>query len=122
MNKRPASITIISWLFIVMGTIGLVASFMPYTHMSGSQAFAEFKGHWYVHLSRFASIVAGVFMLYGCNWARWLLVAWLAFHVGISFLHSPLMVVFHAVIAAVILYFLFRKPASAFFRSRANPS
>jgi hypothetical protein len=119
MNKRPASITIISWLFIVMGTVGLIASFFPYFDMPAARAFAEFKGHWYVHVSRLASIVAGVFMLYGCNWVRWLLVAWLAFHVGISFLHSPLMVLFHAVIAGAILYFLFRRHASAFFRKQS---
>ena len=42
-----------------------------------------------VHLSRSAQIVAGVFMLYGHNWARWLLVVWLAFHVIVGALHSP---------------------------------
>ena len=46
--------------------------------------------HWYVHLSRLLQIVAGVFMLYGRNWARWLLVAWIAFHIVVGALHSVL--------------------------------
>jgi len=69
---------------------------------------------------RIASIVAGVFMLYGRNWARWLLVAWMAFHIVLSALHSALQLLMHAVIFSVILYFLFRRPASAYFRA-ASP-
>ena len=107
MPQRPRSITIICWLFIVFGSVALV----------GGLVTTDLKSHWYVHLSRFLQIVAGVFMLPGRNWARWLLVAWIAFHIIISALHSPLFLLMHALIFSVILFFLFRRPASAYFHA-----
>lgn len=115
MRQRPRSITIISWLFIIFGSISLLSGVLPFGDITLAQRIAELDRHWMVHLARIASIVAGVFMLYGRNWARWLLVAWIAFHIVISALHSALELVLHAVIFSVILYFLFRRPASAYF-------
>ena len=106
MPQRPRSITIISWLFIVFGSVALI----------GGLITTDLKSHWYVHLSRLLQIVAGIFMLYGRNWARWLLVAWIAFHIIISALHSTLFLVMHVAIFTVILFFLFRRQASAYFR------
>lgn len=61
-------------------------------------------------------ILSGVFMLYGFNWARCLLVAWLVFHVIVGALHSPLKLIVHSLLFVVGLYFLFRAPAEAYFR------
>ena len=105
MPRRPLSITIISWLFIIFGSIALI----------GGLVTTDLKSHWYIHLSRFLQIVAGVFMLYGRNWARWLLVAWIVFHIVISALHSVLFLLMHVVIFSVILFFVFRRRASAYF-------
>ena len=74
--------------------------------------------HWYVHLSRLLLIVAGVFMLKGHNWARWLLVLWILFHIVISALHSVLYLLMHVVIFSVILYFVFRRQSSFYFSVR----
>ena len=60
-------------------------------------------------------IIAGVFMLKGHNWARWLLVLWIAFHIIISALHSALYLLMHVLIFSAILYFVFRREASAYF-------
>lgn len=103
---RPRSITIISWLFIVFGSIALLSGVLP---------FRDLASHWYVHLSRILMIVAGVFMLKGHNWARWLLVLWITFHIIISALHSMLFLLMHVAIFSVILYFVFRLQSSAFF-------
>ena len=105
MRKRPLSITIISWLFIVFGSIAL---------LSGAP-FSDIKSHWYVHLSRLLQIVAGVFMLYGRNWARWLLVAWIAFHIIVGALNGLVPLVMHVVIFSVILFFVFRRDANEYF-------
>jgi len=104
--QRPRSITIISWLFILFGAVAFL-----YGLFQGG----DLKGHWYVHLSRFLQIVAGVFMLYGRNWARWLLVAWIAFHIVVGALHGPVPLLLHVVIFSVILFFVFRRQASAYF-------
>ena len=105
MPRRPLSITIISWLFIVFGSIAL---------LSGAP-FSDIKSHWYVHLSRLLQIVAGVFMLYGRNWARWLLVAWIAFHIIVGALNGLVPLVMHVVIFSVILFFVFRRDANEYF-------
>ena len=116
MNKRPRSITIIGWLFVVFGSIALIAGLLPRVDITVAQRLAELKTHWYVHLSRIFMILSGVFVLYGFNWGRWLLVAWLGFHVIIGVLHSPLQMLIHTLFLAIGVYFLFRPPASAYFR------
>lgn len=111
MKRRPRSVTIISWFFLIFGSIALLSGLLPTSNLS----LEQLKGHWMVHLSRFLAIVAGLFMLRGHNWARWLLVAWIAFHIVLSALHSALQLLIHAMIFGVILFFLFRRPASAYF-------
>ena len=106
---RPRSITIISWLFIVFGSIALLSGVLP---------FRDLMSHWYVHLSRALMIVAGVFMLKGHNWARWLLVLWITFHIVISALHSTLVLLMHVAIFSLILYFVFRRQSSDYFLVR----
>lgn len=122
MHKRPRLITVISWLFIVLGTVSLLSSLLPYWNQTPAERIDELKAHWIVHLARTVSIVCGVFMLYGFNWARWLLVIWIGFHIIISALHSPLQLVVHGLLFAVILYIVFRPDANIYFRGpRARP-
>lgn len=118
MKNRPRSITIISVIFIVFGSIALLSGLLPLGGATTAQRAAELQSHWYVHLSRILQIVGGVFMLYGFNWARWLMVVWIGFHIVIGALHSPVQLLMHALIFSVILYFLFRPKASAFFRAK----
>jgi uncharacterized membrane protein HdeD (DUF308 family) len=120
MNQRPRSITIISWLFIIFGSIALLSGVLPFGDITFSQRVAELKSHWYVHLSRLLQIVAGVFMLYGRDWARWLLVGWIAFHIVVGALHGWVMLLMHVVIFSVILFFVFRRPAAEFFRPHSS--
>jgi hypothetical protein len=120
MNKRPSSITVISWIFIVFGSIAFLSSFLPPVGTPAALSLADLKTHWMVHLARFLGVVSGVFMLYGFNWARWLLVIWIVFHLILSILHSPLQLLMHTLIFAVILYFIFRPQASAYFRGTSN--
>lgn len=99
-----------------MGSISLLAGLLPLGDVTFAQRVAELNGfHVLVHITRLLALVGGVFMLYGRNWARWLLVAWMVFHLVISALHSTMQLVLHALIFTVILYFLFRRSASAYF-------
>jgi hypothetical protein len=116
MDNRPRSITVISWIFIAFGSIALLTGLLPSVDTTVAQRIAELKGHWIVHVSRILPVLCGVFMLYGFNWARWLLVVWLGFHVVLSVLHSPLQLLVHSLLFAVTLYFLFRPQASEYFR------
>src|SRR5215203_5257192 len=111
MKDRPLSITIIGWLFVLFGAVALLSGLLPMAGATTAQLAGDFKSHWMVHLSRLAQIVGGLFMLRGHNWARWLLVVWIAFHIVIGALHSILQLSIHVAIFSVILFFLFRRPA-----------
>ncbi len=106
MTKRPPSITVISWIFI---TVGIVALSYHALHPSEESLV-------WVCFVRILAIVGGGFLLRGANWARWLLVVWLGYHVILSILHSAMAVGIHTVLLAAIAYFLFRPQSSTFFR------
>ena len=115
MNRRPLSVTVISWLFVAAGAIGLAY------HLT------EFKGQFeydlvLVSLVRLLAILAGLFMLRGSNWARWLLLVWIFFHVILRAFHSLFELAMHSLLLVVVAYFLFRPKASAYFRKHAPPS
>jgi uncharacterized membrane protein len=118
--KRPRSITIISLIFIVFGSIALIAGLLPYGEITVADRLADLQSHWYVHASRILQVCGGVFMLYGFNWARWLVVVWIAFHIVVGALHSPFQLLTHVLIFSVILYFLFRPNAAAYFRGKGT--
>lgn len=115
MPRRPLSVTIISCLFIAAGTIGL-AYHLP-----------EFRGQFklefvWVSVVRLLAIVAGLLMLRGVNGARWLLLAWMLFHVILSAFHSLRELAMHALLLVVIAYLLFRPKPSAYFRAGRTSS
>ena len=105
--KRPISVTILGGLFIVAGLVGLVY------HLSERPVEPSLV---LVTFIRTLAVVGGVFLLMGRNWARWLLVAWLAFHVVVSAFHSLSEMAAHAVLLIVVAYFLFTPPASKYFQ------
>jgi uncharacterized membrane protein len=113
MKRRPRSITIIGWLFIILGSVSLVSGLLPVGDSALSDRIAELKDHWYVHLVRILAIVGGLFLLKGHGWARWLLVAWMAFHIALSAMHSVMQLVLHTVIFSVICFFLFKPKKGA---------
>jgi hypothetical protein len=119
MKARPLSITVISWLFMIFGSIAFIGGLLPLAGADSAQLIADLKKHWMVHLSHLAALVSGLFMLRGHNWARWLLVAWMVFHVVVGALNGWFQLLTHVVIFSVILFFLFRRKASEFFTGAA---
>jgi hypothetical protein len=116
MHKRPCSITVISWLFIAIGVMALFGGMLPL-----AQRMTEFKQHPFgfglIQVVRILAIIAGAFMLCGFNWARWLMVVWLTFHVILSAFHSPVELMIHTLLFVVVAYFLFRAPARDYFHA-----
>jgi hypothetical protein len=113
MKKRPLTVLIIGCLFIATGAIGLVY------HLADFKISKPVESELvWISLVRLLAIVIGIFILLGKNWARWLALAWIAFHVAISFLHSIQQVVFHAVLLVLIAYFLYRPEVRAYFTRR----
>ena len=112
MTKRPLSVTIIGWLFIVAGAVGLVY------HGTEFKIGGPFKYELVmVCLIRLLAIVCGVFMLRGKNWARWGLLIWIAYHVVLSAFHTLSELVMHSLLFVIVAWFLLRPKASAYFRT-----
>jgi hypothetical protein len=104
--KRPLPVLVFGCLFIFAGAVGIGY------HLRMRPLEQDFL---LLEAVRLIAIIGGVFLLLGRNWARWLLAAWLAFHVGVSFFHSIEEVAAHAVFLLLYGFFLFRAPASGYF-------
>ena len=102
---------IIAWVFIVVGG-GALLYHVREVRFSPA---VNYDAVW-VCLLRLLALLGGVFLLRGRNWARWLLALWMAFHVGLSVLHSTRELMMHLLLFGLIGYFLFRPVANAYFR------
>lgn len=111
MNNRPIPVTIIGWIYVVTGVVAFAVHAMNF---KGTHPF-EWDIVW-ACLTALLAIVAGAFMLRGCNWARWLAVFWIAGHIILSLFHPLSELIVHAALFAVITTFLFLPSASAYFR------
>jgi uncharacterized membrane protein HdeD (DUF308 family) len=106
--KRPFQITFLGWLFIAVGILSTI-----YHLLKGP------LDRWTVPIVLVGAIaiVAGIFLLRGARWARWLVLAWLAFHVVVSALNSLSDALPHVVLLLVVGYFLLGPPTSWYFQS-----
>lgn len=105
-TRRPVSIWILSGLYVAVGTVGF-AYYFP-------QLMAHQDDSLWIELTELLAIVAGVFMFRRHDWARWLALLWMAFHVAISFPVYRQMAI-HAAIFAGIAWALFRPDARLYF-------
>ena len=122
MMRRPPAITAIGWLFIIVGSAGLLKDLWPLLTSEAAQQLAKLKADGLADLgpawtTRALAVVGGAGLLRGRNWARWLLVVWMAFHVGLSLFHSLPELLTHIAIFAPILYFLFRNSSQSYFHA-----
>lgn len=105
-KNRPLPVTLLACLFIAAGAVGLVY------HLSERPLDHHIV---LISLVRMIAIVGGFFLLMGQGWSRWLLLAWLAFHVVLGAFHSLSESVAHGVLLVVVGYFLLGPPSSKYF-------
>ena len=117
MKRRPLSVTILAWLYVAVGTVGF---FVHLSEVRRGNLF-HFDGIW-IELTEAAAILSGAFLLRGHNWARWLAVAWIGFHVLLSILETHRGLAVHCVLFVAIAWVLFRPEAGRYFRDRAEPT
>ena len=115
--KRPIGVTIVSVLFIIIGLAGIVRG--VWTLLAGR--IGGITGHELmdasiVEVSSVAALLSGVFMWRGANWARWLCLAWMAFHVVISLGHDRMQLIVHLVWLVVLSVVLLWPSANQYFR------
>jgi hypothetical protein len=105
--KRPISVTVIAGVYLAVGALGGAYHFRELLSLQPDSISIE--------LTELLAIVAGAFMLRGHNWARWLALAWIVFHVILSAFHSSREFAVHGVFCAVIAWILFRPAAARYF-------
>lgn len=76
-------------------------------------------GIW-IEVTELLAVVCGLFLLGAQNWARWLAIAWMTFHVLLSYGDWRQLAV-HGAFLAFIVWALFRADANRFFRAPVNP-
>lgn len=108
--NRPLSVTLISYLFIASGVMGIIY------HASELTEIVTRPEEIWVLLIRLLAILGGVFTLRGANWARWLLVAWIIYHTFLSFFHTAGELAMHAGLTIVVILALFHPKANAYFQ------
>jgi uncharacterized membrane protein HdeD (DUF308 family) len=95
--KRPFEVTFLGWLFIVVGV-----SSTAYHLSRGPLDRWTFP---MLLVGAFA-VTAGVYLLRGASWARWLVLAWLALHVVFGAVQGLSVAVPHVVLLLVVGYVL----------------
>ena len=106
--KRPVSVTIVAGVYLAVGVIGFAFHFR--------ELLAGQHDAVWIELTEFVAILCGAFLLRGHDWARWLALAWIAFHVVLSAFHAIPELAIHTVFCAVIAWILFRTETSRYFR------
>ena len=108
LSSRPLSVTGVAWLFIAVGTVTFIYHFPGLLHPQTDDFLIEF--------TELLALLAGLFMLRRQNWARWLALAWMAFHVVLSAFPPFQGLVVHVLIFGGIAYLLLRSEAAQYFR------
>jgi uncharacterized membrane protein (DUF2068 family) len=109
--KRPIPVTVVGVLFILVGVV------------STGLRILEFRAHPPTQLMAVGiialgvlAVIAGLYLLQGQNWARWLALLWMAFHVAISVGDPVGKLVFHASLFVLFAYILLGREARAYFQ------
>lgn len=114
MTKRPLSVTIVSVLFLAVGSASLVRGVVCFARdPPGDGRVVDLA---LVVISALLAITGGAFVLRGRAWARWMCAAWLGAHVVLSILHGWAEVAVHGALFAVVSLLLFRPSAAVYFR------
>lgn len=113
MKKRPIPVIIVAVLFILVGCMGFVYHFNDLDDVS----ISVYESIWVLFL-RILAIVCGILLLYRINWARWLAIAWLAYHVVIGAFNSTEQMITHIVFLTLVTILLFLPASAAYFKKQ----
>jgi uncharacterized membrane protein (UPF0136 family) len=109
-RQRPITITSLCWLYIAVGALGTAGHYGNF--WANKPTVSEFV---WITVLGVAAVTAGVLMLRGQSWARWLALAWIAAHVVISAFHPLQELIVHCALLVLFCYVLFRREAREYF-------
>lgn len=122
MQQRPTSLTVIGWLLIVLGGLALLGMLMVAGNPVATQMLEQSPLPVSAHLAigvigGLISIACGYGVLKGLGWSRLLYTGWILVSVAITLATMPFtsLMVFGWVIQAIIIFFLYRPEAGAWF-------
>jgi hypothetical protein len=104
-KRIPITVIVIAGIYLAVGIGGFMVHFKDLHAPDGIG----------MEMTELLAIVCGVFLLRAQNWARWLAIAWMTFHVLISFGVLEELAV-HCAFLVFITWSLFRADANRFFR------
>ena len=126
MKTRPTSIAVIAWILIAMGGISLITSTIslnnPITkELTGRSPLPIPLQYTIMYLGLIITLVSGIAMLRGQNWARLLYVAWSIIGFVIGIVTSPMKPAMIPGLALflIVAFFLFRPKANEYFAGTA---
>jgi hypothetical protein len=106
--KPPIPVMIVVAVYLLVGVVGFVYHF-PELTAGHRDAIA-------IELTELLAVVAAVGLLLRQNWARWLALAWVVFHVVISLFHPLRELLIHATLCVLIAWLLFRPATARWFK------
>jgi hypothetical protein len=127
MMKRPTSVTVIAWIILVCSVFALFGSIFTINNPMARELMAKspvpLSAQYVITFAGLLiSIVSGIFMLKGANWARMLYIIWGAIGFVFALGTSPakLMLIPGFLVYAIFVFFLLRPKASAYFNGFPN--
>lgn len=113
MKNRPVPVLIVAAIFIIAGCTGIIYHSRDF--LDPNYQLPELI---WVMLLRVAAIACGVLLIFRVNWARWLAIAWLLYHIVISTFHSTSEVITHTVFLIVVTVLLYLPVSNIYFKSK----
>jgi hypothetical protein len=113
MKNRPLPVIIVSVIFILAGGVGFIYHIKDFYN----PGYTSSEIIWVLFL-RILAIVCGLLLLFKISWARWLAIAWLAYHVAIGALNSTSEMIAHIVFLIFVSVLLFLPASSKYFQNK----
>lgn len=113
MKNRPLPVVIVSILFILVGCVGFAYHLKDFFRLNNNVS----ETMWVLFVEILA-LVCGLLLLFRINLARWLTIAWLAYHIVISMFNSTSEVIAHVAFLIIVSTLLFLPASSAYFRNK----
>ena len=136
MNSRPTSVTVISWIAIVLGAISIFSSYFTMQALTDPNSPAAamvqnmlLPASAQIALGLLASavlVICGIFWLQGKDWARKLYVAYTIFSLlvaVINLIKIPALIpmaLIGLIVNVIFIIFLYRQPANRFFTGKGE--
>lgn len=112
-NGIPWPVIVIACLYLLVGIGGFALHF--------PELLAWHPDAIGIEVTELIAVVCGVFLLQRRNWARWLTLMWIIFHVGLSLFDPIGKLLIHAAFCVLIAWALFQDESERWFQRSSAP-